>query len=134
MARPREHDGIVYRRPNTNVLWMSYFDRSGKRIRESTFTEDWQEANQKLRERLSARDNRILEIVRKGEEMEFGKWVNFFLENYSQPPIRAAKTHTVNLRATKHLKAAFEGGRGLSRSASSVSLLSLIHISEPTRP
>jgi len=42
MARPREHDGVVYKRPNTKVLWMCYFDRSGKRIRESTFfTEDW---------------------------------------------------------------------------------------------
>jgi len=27
-------------------------DRSGKRIRESTFTEDWQEAQRRLRERL----------------------------------------------------------------------------------
>jgi len=34
---------------------MCYFDQSGKRIRESTFTEDWQEANKKLRERLGAR-------------------------------------------------------------------------------
>jgi len=109
MARPREHDGVVYRRPNTKVLWMCYFDRNGKRIRESTFTEDWQEANQKLRKRLVARDNRVLEIVRKGEEMEFEKWVDFFLENYSKPPIRAAKTHNANLRATKHLKAAFYG-------------------------
>src|ERR1700752_2653603 len=109
MARPREHDGGVYRRPNTKVLWMRYFDRNGKSIPESTFTEDWQEATQKLRERLVARDNRVLEIVRKGEEMEFEKWVNFFLENYSKPPIRAAKTHNANLRATKHLKAAFQG-------------------------
>jgi len=54
MARPREHDGVVYRRPNTRILWMCYFDQSGKRIRESTFTEDWQEANKKLRERLGA--------------------------------------------------------------------------------
>jgi len=50
---------------------MCYFDCTGKRIRESTFTEDWQEANKKLRERLGKRDNRVLEIVRKGEQMEF---------------------------------------------------------------
>ncbi len=54
MARPREHDSVVYQRPNTRILWMCYFDQSGKRIRESTFTEDWQEANEKLRERLGA--------------------------------------------------------------------------------
>ncbi|HWX91140.1 MAG TPA: hypothetical protein VNY29_00800 [Terriglobales bacterium] len=47
-GKPREHDGVVYRRPNTRILWMCYFDQSGKRIRESTFTEDWQEANKKL--------------------------------------------------------------------------------------
>jgi len=54
MARPREHDGVVHRRPNTRILCMCYFDQSGERIRESTFTEDWQEANKKLRERLGA--------------------------------------------------------------------------------
>ena len=109
MARPRKHDGVVYKRPNTKVLWMSYLDRAGKRIRESTFTEDWQEANKKLRERLDARDNRVLEIVRKGEQMGFEPWVEFFLENYSKPPIRAEKTHDANMRASKHLKAAFQG-------------------------
>ena len=109
MARPRKHDGVVYKRPNTKVLWMSYLDRAGKRIRESTFTEDWQEANKKLRERLDARDNRVLEIVRKGEQMGFEPWVDFFLENYSKPPLRADKTHDANMRASKHLKAAFQG-------------------------
>jgi len=88
---------------------MSYLDRAGKRIRESNFTEDWQEANKKLRERLDARDNRVLEIVRKGEQMGFEPWVEFFLENYSKPPIRADKTHDANMRASKHLKAAFQG-------------------------
>ena len=109
MARSRKHDGVVYKRPNTKVLWMSYLDRAGKRIRESTFTEDWQEANKKLRERLDARDNRVLEIVRKGEQMGFEPWVDFFLENYSKPPMRADKTHDANMRASKHLKAAFQG-------------------------
>jgi len=88
---------------------MSYLDRAGKRIRESTFIEDWQEANKKLRERLDARDNRVLEIVRKGEQMGFEPWVDFFLENYSKPPLRADKTHDANMRASKHLKAAFQG-------------------------
>jgi hypothetical protein len=46
-----------------------------------------------LRERLQARDDRILDIVRKGEQIQFSDWVDFFLENYSKPPIRAEKTH-----------------------------------------
>jgi len=33
--------------------------------------------------------------------------VDFFLENYSQPPIRAEKTHEANLRAASHSKKAF---------------------------
>ncbi len=122
MARPRKHDGIVYRRTGTKVLWMCYLDRGGKRIRESTFTEDWQEANKKLRERLDARDNRVLEIVRKGEQMGFEEWVKFFLENYSQPPIRAAKTHNANLRASKHLKAAFGSSKVADLTADDIEL------------
>lgn len=107
MARPSKHDGSVYPRKDGKVLWMSYRDRSGKRVRESTFTEDRQEAQRKLRERLQARDDKILEIVRKGEQLQFVEWADFFLENYSQPPIRAQKTHEANERAALHLKPAF---------------------------
>ena len=86
---------------------MVYRDRSGKRIRESTFTEDWQEAQRKLRERLQAGDDKILDIVRKGEQLQFSDWADFFLENYSKPPIRAEKTHEANRRAALHLKEVF---------------------------
>jgi integrase len=41
--------------------------------------------------------------------MGFEEWVDFFLESYSKPPLRAAKTHNANMRASKHLKAAFQG-------------------------
>ncbi len=61
-------------------------------------TEDWQEAQRKLRERLQARDDKILDVVRKGEQLQFSDWVDFFLENYSKPPIRAEKTHEANER------------------------------------
>jgi hypothetical protein len=96
---------LFYTRSGTSVLWMSYLDRNGKRIRESTFTQDWQEANKKLRERLLARDDMVLEIVKKGEQLGFEQWVDFFLD--SKPPLRVAKTHEVNMRAAKHLKNAF---------------------------
>jgi integrase len=108
MARPRKHDGVVYARSGTSVLWMCYLDRNGKRIRESTLTQDWQEANKKLRERLLARDDKVLEIIKKGEQLGFEQWVDFFLENYSKPPLRGAKTHAANLRVAKHLKSAFQ--------------------------
>ena len=107
MARPSKHDGSIYPRNDGKALWMVYRDRNGKRIRESTFTDDWPEAQRKLRERLQARDDRTLDIVRKGEQLQFSDWVDFFLENYSKPPIRAEKTHEANQRSARHLIEAF---------------------------
>ena len=112
MARPKKHDGVVYKRSDGKILWITYRDRDGKRVRESAFTEDWQEAQRKLRERLQARDDKLLQIVRKGEQLQFSTWVDTFLENYSQPPFRAEKTHQANLRCALHLKKAF-GSRKL---------------------
>ena len=109
MSKPQKQDGIVYSRNDGKILWMRYRDRNGRRCRESTGTEDWQEANRKLRERLQARDGNLLEAIRKGEALGFEQWVDSFLENYSSPPIRAAKTHEANLRCAAHLKAAFAG-------------------------
>jgi len=107
MARPRKHDGVVYRRTNSNIWWMRYRDKSGCRRLESTHTEDWQEAQRQLRERLQARDNNTLHIVRKGEQLKFGEWADFFLENYSKPPIRTMGTHEANLTALKSLRPVF---------------------------
>jgi integrase len=86
---------------------MRYRDRSGIRRQESTHTEDWQEAQRQLRERLQARDNNRLDTVRKGEKLTFGECANFFLENYSMPPIRAAGTHEANVTALKTLRPVF---------------------------
>jgi hypothetical protein len=59
MSKPQKQDGIVYARKDGKVLWIRYRDRNGKRCRESAGTEDWQEANRKLRERLQARDGNL---------------------------------------------------------------------------
>jgi integrase len=107
MSRRIEHDGTVFRRKGTKFWWMRYRERDGTRRRESTFTDDWQEAQKKLRERLQARDGNILQIVRQGESLLFGKWTEFFMENYSKPPFRTIKTHVANLRAVKHLNRTF---------------------------
>src|SRR5271156_1290152 len=109
MRKPQKHDGVVYPRKDGRILWIRYRDRNGKRCRESTHTEDWHEANRKLRERLHARDGNLLEVVRKGEALDFGEWVDSFLENYSRPPLRAHKTHEANMRCATQLKAAFPG-------------------------
>src|SRR3989449_7303797 len=120
MSKPRKQDGVVYSRKDGRILWIRYRDRNGKPCRESIQTEDWQEANRKLRERLLARDGNLLEPIRKGEALDFGEWVDSFLENYSKPPIRAYKTHEAYLRCTTHLKAAFPGRRLMEITADAI--------------
>jgi integrase len=122
MPRARKYDGVVYQRAGTAIWWIRYRDRKGIARRESSLTADWQEANRKLRERLQARDDNLLEVVRKGETLAYGQWADFFLENYSNPPVRAGKTHEANERCTKHLKAAFGASRLVDITADSIDL------------
>jgi integrase len=107
MPRLRQHDGVVFRRKESKVWWIRYRDRNGIRRRESALTEVWNEAQRRLRERLQARDDNILDTAKKGESMSFGEWADFFLENYSKPPLRAESTHEINVRVTKHLRPLF---------------------------
>ena len=107
MARPRKLDGVVYRRRGTQLWWIRYWDRTGKRRQEPTRTTDWKEAQKKLRERLQARDDNVLEIVHKGEHTTLREWADLFLENYSKPPLRSRKTHESHQRAVGHLNHVF---------------------------
>ncbi len=75
MGRPSKHDGVIYRRRDSKVWWMRYRDSSGTRRLESTNTEDWDEAQRRMRERLRSRDSRPLEVVRRGEQILFQDWV-----------------------------------------------------------
>jgi len=111
MSRPVVHDGVVFRRGDSRFFSMSYRDKDGKRKRESTLTEDLQEAHKILRSRLQARDDNALQVIRKGETLCFGEWADFFLERYSKPPVRQPGTHNANLRCVQHLKKAFANRR-----------------------
>jgi integrase len=111
MARPVKHDGLVNRRGGSKFWQMTYRDRNGERRRESTLTEDWHEAQKKLRARLEARDANILQTVRKGESLTFGELGDFFLDNHSKPPIRQPGTHRANVRCVQHLKKVFANRR-----------------------
>ena len=105
MARPKKHDGVLYRRGR--FWWMRYWDRDGTRRLDPTGTIDWQEAQTRLRERLQARDENVLAVVRRGQQLTFNEWADFFLEHYSQPPFRSMKTHAANQNAVKQLKPVF---------------------------
>ena len=107
MARPRHHDGRLFRKEESKFWWMDYRDRQGNRQRESTSTDDWDEAQKRLRERLQARDSNTLPLLRKGEQLKFKQWSEHFLENFSKPPIRVPKTHLSYTRVAKHLNAGF---------------------------
>jgi integrase len=111
LARPVKHDGGLFKREGSKAWWMRYRDKNGVRQRESTLTEDWNEAQKCLRERLQARDNNTLPALRRGQDLGFGEWADFYLENFSKPPFRAQKTHEVNVRALKHLRTMFENTR-----------------------
>jgi integrase len=133
MSRPRKHDGAVNGRKGTRFLQMSYWDRDGVRRRESTLTEDRDEANKKLRERLRARDGNILPVVRMGENLIFGDWTDVFLEDYSKPPVREPKTHAANLRAANHLKKAFATRRLIDVTADEIEHYLRDRLRQPVR-
>jgi hypothetical protein len=40
-----------------------------------------------LIERLQARDSNVLDVIQKGEKLSLDQWADFFLENYSKPPV-----------------------------------------------
>jgi hypothetical protein len=107
MSGPVEHDGVVHRREGSKFWWMCYRDRAGTRQRESSFTQDWQAAHKMLRTRLETRDGNVLQVVRKGESLNFGAWADIFMENYSKLPIRQPGTHNANMRCVQRLKKAF---------------------------
>jgi hypothetical protein len=81
MNRPIEHDGVVYRREGSKFWWICYRDRSSKRQRESSCTDDWQGAHKLLRTRLAARDGNVLQVVRRGERLASGEWADFSLSD-----------------------------------------------------
>jgi excisionase family DNA binding protein len=105
MSRPRNHDGRLFRKEESKFWWMDYRERDGKRQRESTNSEDWEETQKRLRGRLQARDSNTLAMLRKGEQLTFAQGAEHFLEAFSQPPIRTQKTHLSYARVAKHLNA-----------------------------
>ena len=43
---------------------------------------DWHEAQKKLRERLQARDDDVLDVIRKGEQLLFKEWADWVLVQF----------------------------------------------------
>ena len=86
--------GVVYRRERRRAVLVDSLSRQkrGKTQGIHIHARSWQEAQRLLRERLQARDSNALDVIRKGEKLSLEQWADFFLENYSKPPVRAEKT------------------------------------------
>ena len=106
-GRPRKTNGSLYQRGDSARWWMRYRDNEGRIIQESTGTDDREEADRKLRERLAARDEGTLSGLLFGKSLTFNEWADWFLENRSRPPIRAEKTHQANLEVLKQIRPVF---------------------------
>ena len=60
--------------------------------------EDWQEAQTILRQRVQARDENSLNVVRKGQRLSFNAWADLFLEKQ-----HAVEQSLSRRRATRHI-------------------------------
>jgi integrase len=89
------------------VLWVRYREANGKVVRESTGTEDPDQADRFLRDRLDARDDGSLSLLLEGKNLTLNEWADWFLKHRSKPPFRSAKTHEMNTRCLKELSPVF---------------------------
>lgn len=106
-GRPRKRLGTVFKRGNSRHWWVRYRDRQGQVVKESSGTEDQEEAERFLRNRLDARDDGTLSAILAGKAIDFDTWADWFLERRSKPPYRSAKTHKDNLEVLKNLRPVF---------------------------
>lgn len=111
MRRPRKSGGTVYRRRDSAFWWISYRNREGQIVQESTGTVDREEGERFLRHRLDARDEGMLPAILASKSLTFGEWADWFLENRSKPPFRSQSTLIQNLNAVKMLRPVFGGVR-----------------------
>jgi integrase len=76
-------------------------------VRESAGTNDRQEAERFLRDRLDARDEGRLPTALRSKRLTFNQWADWFLERRSKPPYRSEGNHQQNLNALKFLRPVF---------------------------
>jgi len=87
-----KHDGGQFRSDGSNFWWIHYRDRDGQRRPRTNKYRRLAGRQKQLRERLQAKDNKTLVLIRKGEELTVAQWADFFLEKFYKPPIRTEKT------------------------------------------
>jgi hypothetical protein len=65
--------------------------------------------------------------------MSFGEWADFFLENYSKPPLRAESTHEINMGVAKRLKPVFGMSKLVDITADKIELYLRWRLRQPIR-
>ena len=105
-----KHDGGLYKRDGSKVWWMRY-RRTRSSIRERanlTLTEDWGEAQMRLRERLQAPDNNTLSALLPWARSRVWGMGGFLSGEFLQAAVSCAEDPTGSIeRALKHLRTMF---------------------------
>ena len=70
-GRPGKAEGTVYARKKSVFWWVRYRNREGEIVKESTGTQNREEAERFLRERLDARDDGTLPILLTSKTLTF---------------------------------------------------------------
>jgi len=94
---------IRFRRGDSAIWWMRYRDHNGRIKQKSTGVRKREEAEKILRKVVYERDQGLPPVIEVGSQCSFAEWAEWYLENRSQPPFRAEKTHLENLNALKFL-------------------------------
>jgi len=102
-GRPTKTNGSLYRRGDSAIWWMRYRDHEGRIRQKSTGARNQADAEKVLRKAVYERDQGLLPAIELGSRCSFAEWAEWYLENRSQPPFRAEKTHRENLNALKFL-------------------------------
>ena len=79
-GRPRKAEGTVYPRKKSVFWWVRYRNREGEIVKESTGTQNREEAERFLRERLDARDDGTLPILLASKTLTSNQWADWFLK------------------------------------------------------
>ncbi|MDE0261971.1 MAG: hypothetical protein OXJ37_06155 [Bryobacterales bacterium] len=93
--------------PKTGITPSSPLRQDDRIVKESARTEDRDEAERFLRERLDSRDDGSLAAIQAGKKLTFDEWCEWFLERRSKPPYRSEQTHEGNLVIIKTLSPVF---------------------------
>ncbi len=92
MARPRHHDGRLFRKEESKFWWRTIATAMAS-ARGNQQNPGMGRSTEAVGERLQARDSNTLPLLRKGGQITFAQWSERFLQAFAKQPMRAQKSH-----------------------------------------